>query len=526
VKARHPLVGPVTAVDLYRHTMPVCQPPKTASFIVYRLGDTFYVEDCRTGEVFDFGADASAAIQYAIDALPTEGGVVFIKAGKYPIKKAIALRSGLTLEGEGRGRIFGVPPYQHLTTILEQAANTDIIKATAAWDKPLQGIAVRNVTLVPREAYRGDAMHLESVNYSIFEDVFIYPPADEAARKCNGLHLLGVELSTFRNIVVGWCGDTVEDTQQLRLEPMVVDGVEKKWCADLRFEKITTDRGFGQHVYAYKVGFVEFEGCLFHLFDKTEPEFQTVAAHVFFLNEPYRDCWVKDCTFAWGSARSSVVVYQPTARCLVHVEDCFVWYAGIAGIAVTRCDAGGGVTIEGCHVEYSNRPGISLNNAKHLKVVDCLVKNNGQEAADTYDGIWVGAVEDSVVRGCSVFDDQAVKTQRYGIMLEATSARLRVVDNVVVDNIRAGVYDGGVGNVVRRNRGHRTEASGTATIAAGTTSVTVAHGLVAAPGKVVATARDVGVGAVACTARDATNITLTCETAPTADVVADWYAEV
>jgi hypothetical protein len=70
-----------------------------------------------------------------------------------------------------------------------------------------------------------------------------------------------------------------------------------------------------------------------------------------------------------------------------------------------------------------------------------------------------------------------------------------------------------------------TENSGTATIPAGSTSVTVAHGLATTPSKVIVTPRG-NIGAVWVSARDATNITINCSTAPTTDTLVDWYAVV
>jgi len=82
--------------------------------------------------------------------------------------------------------------------------------------------------------------------------------------------------------------------------------------------------------------------------------------------------------------------------------------------------------------------------------------------------------------------------------------------------------DTGIRNVrdwsTHRNRG-------TATISAGSTSVTVAHGLANTPTNVLVTPR-ADVGNVWVSARDATNITRSCSTAPATDVIVDWYAEV
>jgi hypothetical protein len=65
----------------------------------------------------------------------------------------------------------------------------------------------------------------------------------------------------------------------------------------------------------------------------------------------------------------------------------------------------------------------------------------------------------------------------------------------------------------------------TATIPANSTSVTVAHGLNGTPSKVVVTPRG-NIGNVWVSARDSTNITINCSTAPTADTVVDVDAEI
>jgi len=109
VKVRHPLVGPVTAVDLYRHTMPVCQPPKTPSYIVYRLGDTFYAENTARAVVEFEDDDAATVIQAVLNALPYDlGGAVFLKRGVYPITSQLTVPpkdttfGKVTIRGEGR----------------------------------------------------------------------------------------------------------------------------------------------------------------------------------------------------------------------------------------------------------------------------------------------------------------------------------------------------------------------------------------------------------------------------------------
>ncbi len=84
-----------------------------------------------------------------------------------------------------------------------------------------------------------------------------------------------------------------------------------------------------------------------------------------------------------------------------------------------------------------------------------------------------------------------------------------------------------VGNfsvVVRRNAGYVTENSGVATIPAGSTSVTVSHGLSAAPSKVLVTPyANISVWVTNITS---SSFTITTSSAPSASVNVAWYAEV
>jgi len=78
--------------------------------------------------------------------------------------------------------------------------------------------------------------------------------------------------------------------------------------------------------------------------------------------------------------------------------------------------------------------------------------------------------------------------------------------------------------LAKNNIGYITERIGTATIAAGTTSVTVAHGLVGTP-TVVKHCPRANLGAAWVSARDATSITLNVATAPTVATITDWEAK-
>jgi len=141
-------------------------------------------------------------------------------------------------------------------------------------------------------------------------------------------------------------------------------------------------------------------------------------------------------------------------------------------------------------------------------------------AKDTYytlRGIWVkaGACANQFL-GLSIFD---IDPLEYALEIESGAE-----GNIFIGRFSS-VLDMGTRTKLINPFDYVTENSGTAIIVAGATSVTVAHGLATTPTKVLVTPR-ADIGNVWVSARDTTNITINCDTAPVADVIVDWYAEV
>ena len=96
----------------------------------------------------------------------------------------------------------------------------------------------------------------------------------------------------------------------------------------------------------------------------------------------------------------------------------------------------------------------------------------------------------------------------------------------ILDNIVDKPIDINGTAVVRRNVGYVTESSGVATIAAGQTRVTVSHGLVRAPTKVLITPLASPPGKLWVENITSTSFDIVTDTAPTSDLPIAWYAEV
>ncbi len=77
----------------------------TASYIVY-YQDNFYAQNGTTGMIDYSGMDAATVIQAAIDGL-TEGGLIVLRRGIYPLNNSVKLGQGIHLLGE-QGAILRV----------------------------------------------------------------------------------------------------------------------------------------------------------------------------------------------------------------------------------------------------------------------------------------------------------------------------------------------------------------------------------------------------------------------------------
>jgi len=158
------------------------------------------------------------------------------------------------------------------------------------------------------------------------------------------------------------------------------------------------------------------------------------------------------------------------------------------GNTITGCrygintDVGAGNNVEGLLISsnrlmVNNRSGIYLSRTSNGLVTNNLCKNNSQESAGTYDGITLWTALNMSLNNNKCFDDQAVMTQRYGIM-ETTGSDLNFFsNNDVRDNQNANnIFITGANTIVNHNPGFVTENEGSQTLSNGTTAVNVTHG--------------------------------------------------
>jgi len=77
------------------------------SYVIFKRGNVILAKNGETGEIEFSGTDAATVIQSAIDALGTQGGKIFVKAGTYEIDKSINItKDKVVLQGEGHNTII------------------------------------------------------------------------------------------------------------------------------------------------------------------------------------------------------------------------------------------------------------------------------------------------------------------------------------------------------------------------------------------------------------------------------------
>ncbi len=102
------------------------------------------------GAVGDGTADDTAAIQAALDAVPTGGRAVYIPAGRYRITSTLLIKiDGTTLYGDGAANRFGATQTSIGTRIEASTGVTGsmILVQRVANDRPVQGVSLRDFTL-------------------------------------------------------------------------------------------------------------------------------------------------------------------------------------------------------------------------------------------------------------------------------------------------------------------------------------------------------------------------------------------
>src|SRR3990167_263070 len=133
-------------------------------------------------------------IQAAINALPSTGGIVYIKEGTYPITTSIALGNKTTLQGAGRG------------TKLRADAAVSVINTNLKTE-----VRISNLEIDAQAQSGITCIGLSNCNEAMIDGVWI-----------TGGYAEGIRLSACARNIVSNC--YLEHTANYNSEPMLIDG--------------------------------------------------------------------------------------------------------------------------------------------------------------------------------------------------------------------------------------------------------------------------------------------------------------
>jgi len=201
-----------------------------ANYVVFSDGSMYYARNGLTGEVEFSGSDFATVVQNAINALPTSGGKIHIKAGNYTVSQTIILKDYLTLEGEG--------PYATIL-YLEDGANCDILATLGPVHPRHSYITIRDLRLEGNKDNNptaGRGIHLVS------------------AWKC---HIENVHVLRCRQEGIKLYGSTApQDTRECYIENCYVaycaaEGIKLSYCVDCFLIHVYIEGCGGYGVAAY-----------------------------------------------------------------------------------------------------------------------------------------------------------------------------------------------------------------------------------------------------------------------------------
>ncbi len=156
------------------------------------------------------------------------------------------------------------------------------------------------------------------------------------------------------------------------------------------------------------------------------------------------NCVGEGINFTAGSAFTYNMTTH-TASAAAEADYTYSYRGVIKGNIISGCTGRGiiiGITddvvVAGNIVSFNGSAGITLGSSKHTMIHGNSVSNNSQTTADAQDGIQIATdpdvITDVTISSNIVFDDQASRTQRYGINNPNSDAEVKSLNNIVTGN--------------------------------------------------------------------------------------------
>jgi len=475
------------------------------SYIIYIEDTTIKALNCQTGEVEFSGTDASTVIQSAIDALPAEGGEIFICGGTYKFTKGLRIaKNNVTIRGEGRSTVFatdgmdesfiyvGHTAEANHFTLSDLMIDGKTLPKTAGVEVTLDGHGV----VIDSSTYDCKRWLIERVYFTNMpnESVAVYGDAERPMwgiiRDCT---FEGKVYRAFHGhwdvsaIIIGNAFINMEEVGNVIRHANII--------ANNAFIRVSGDRAI--------VG-ADHGGAI--------------------IGNYFSRCNLKIGIETWGGTGGQDLII---GNVFSGIEAGFTEEV----IRVGKARIGNHIVGNQFYWIPAAKIVIRVIDCKKVLVADNVFVNCGEFITVPHSWIRLEADARQVYVRNNVFYHDKVNPPDYFIE-ELTGTN----ENCFEENHFEGAAVSplkivGALSKARRNIGYVTENSGVATFSGDgtTTSFSWAHGLVSTPTKILVTPKSVDASGNFYVTADATNITITYITAPPAgtdNVVLSWYAEV
>jgi len=472
-----------------------------ASYIIYKEGGVVYALNSRTGQIDFSGTDASTVIQSAVNAIP-DGGKVFVKAGRYALTKKITIPyDRIVIEGEG------------YSTIFEDNIPDDHCFAVRKPDGAvIREVFLRNFRIDCKvDKTTGDEINLFNLFIGRVINVFVEANAKAInglyMTNCNQVLIYGLSVYNVKNNAIVCAGDSNDiyineliidnpgnPRQQTGVEILKSNGSLYICDSDIINCKYGIDFACDGDILWTWVDNTAVDNCVKGIRFPSPKTPGRYVAGCYIVNS-----WASSCEEYNVSIESGAILSD------VKFINLRSYNAGCSGIYI------GNATVSGL-----------------IEFINCTIASNSRQSANTHHGVFLDANASKVrFKSCIIRNDPKLGTgtQGYGIFANGNNTDIYIEDCDLRDNGIGAINSlGNITGRVSNNLGFVTRNRGTAIMLAGSTSVTVAHGLNGTPTKVLVTPRG-NLGAVWVSSRDSTNITISCSTTPTVDTEIDWEAE-
>jgi len=405
-KIRHPLSGIPEVPRLYKHHASALQPPHAASYVVFKVGVTYYAKNGSTGAIDFSGTDAAAVIQDALGALPTAGGKLFIKAGSYPINTMISIKKdNVVLEGEG---IF--------TKLVGAAKDMDTIERWGV----RSNVQIRDLYVECNGTDPTNSpIDCDNARYCMFENLRL-------KTKQQGFTLHADTDDCFRNTVRNLFVEGKDTVGTYAFGVYLLAGVYE--CRENAISNVIV-RGMRRSLAI--VGDKAIRNAVTNLISISPVDYG-----VYISGRRNAISNVVDS----DAGLLGIVLDGPLNR----LTNVVVTRAGVRGIEILKPNN----SLSTGEVSYCQEHGIRLYDANATKISGFDIYNNSQKTPNTWAGIYMGPAEDCVIVGNRCYDDQPTKTQRYGIWEGGASDYNLLHGNDLRGNATAGISYVGPNSVV------------------------------------------------------------------------------